>query len=125
MTHEEAGVPPVAGLAAEAVVAAADEAAVGVAAGPVGAAGGVAQALVDVDLRGRSHSILTRKTVRNMDLGDFCTIVGDEELSRQYLRANHLLPDSPACTEIACQATNVRMRLNRHRNDRQSQYVWR
>ena len=51
MTHEETGVPPVAGLAAEAVVAAADEAAVGVAAGPVGAAGGVAQALVDVDLR--------------------------------------------------------------------------
>ena len=51
MTHQEARVSPVAGLAAEAVVAAAEEAPVGVGAGPVGAAGGVALALVDVDLQ--------------------------------------------------------------------------
>ena len=60
-----------------------------------------------------------------MDLQDFCTIVGNEDMSRQYLRANNLLPDAPACTEAACQAGNIRMRLNMHRNDRPSRHVWR
>ena len=50
MTHQEARVAPVAGLPAESVVAAAEEAPVGVGAGPVRAAGGVALTLVDVDL---------------------------------------------------------------------------
>ena len=51
MTHQETRVAPVAGLPAESVVAAAEEAPVGVGAGPVRAAGGVALALVDVDLQ--------------------------------------------------------------------------
>ena len=51
MTHQETGVAPAAGLPAESVVAAAEEAPVGVGAGPVRAAGGVALALVDVDLQ--------------------------------------------------------------------------
>ena len=46
-------------------------------------------------------------------------------MSRQFLRANNLLKDSPACPNIVCQAQNVRMTWNKHRANRPSQFVWR
>ena len=60
-----------------------------------------------------------------MDHEVFCHVTGDEDVARQFLRANNLLIDSPACPNIPCQAINVRMSWNKHRSDRPSQFVWR
>ena len=50
----------------------------------------------------------------------FCMVTGDEEMARQFLRANNLLADSPICSNPVC---NVPMRWYRHKSE--TQYVWR
>ena len=61
-----------------------------------------------------------------MEHFDFCSVAGNEEQTRQFLRFNGLLRQvAPACQNPVCQPQNIHMTWVRCNSYRQNPYSWR